>query len=129
MKRDMDLIRELMLKLEAFPIRAGGTAHIQPSDEAVTVDGKTTDEIEFHLGLICDADFIDQGGVSPMVGIGFRKLTWRGYDFLDTVRDPAIWRETKEGAKKAGGFTVDILLAVGKALIKQKLQLIGIDIG
>jgi hypothetical protein len=129
MKRDMDLIRELLLKLEAYPLRAGGIAHIEPSDPAMAVEGKTPDEIEFHLKLLRDVHFIDQGGVEPMIGIGFRKLTWGGYDFLDAVRDPKIWRETKEGAKKAGGFTVDILVAVGKALIKQKLHQIGIDIG
>lgn len=66
--------------------------------------------------------FIDPGDYSPMGGIWFRKLTWSGYDFLDSVRDLAIWRETKEGVKKAGGFTVDIVVAVGKFLIKEKLN-------
>ena len=45
-----------------------------------------------------------------------------GNDCVDTVRDPAIWHETKEGAKKAGGFSVDLLLALGKGLIKKKSQ-------
>ena len=123
MKRDMDLIRTLLLRLEALPIRAGGTAHIPPDAHEIAVDGKTPDEIEFHLKLLCDAGYIDVGGGGkPMEGISFRKLTWAGNDFLDTVRDPAIWHETKEGAKKAGGFSVDLLLALGKGLIKKKIQ-------
>ena len=122
MKRDMDLIRELMIKLESLPLRQGGIAHILPDSEEMAVAGKTPHEIEFHLGLLTDAGFIDEGGVRPMEGIGFRKLTWRGNDFLDSVRDPVIWHETKEGLKKAGGFSVDLLIALGKGLIKRKIE-------
>jgi hypothetical protein len=123
MKLDMDLIRTLLLKLEVLPIPVGAIVHITPDIQEISVDGKTPDEMEFHLELLCDAGFIDQGdGAGPMVGILFRKLTWAGDDFLDSVRDPAIWHETKEGAKKAGGFTVDLLVALAKGLIRKKLQ-------
>jgi hypothetical protein len=123
MKRDMDLIRTLLLKLEVLPVPVGAIVHITPDIKEISVDSKTPDEIEFHLELLCDAGFIDQGGgEGPMVGILFRKLTWAGDDFLDSVRDPVIWHETKEGAKKAGGFTVDLLVALAKGLIKKKLQ-------
>ena len=39
MKRDMDLIRELLLKLEALPMRRGGIVSIAPDDEEITVPG------------------------------------------------------------------------------------------
>jgi hypothetical protein len=31
------------------------------------------------------------------------KLKWRGHEFVDSVRDPAIWMKTKKGALEAGG--------------------------
>lgn len=43
-------------------------------------------------------------------------------DFLDTIRDPSIWRETKAGAKKAGGFSLDLLKALAKGLVKKKIE-------
>jgi hypothetical protein len=51
-----------------------------------------------------------------------KRLTFQGHEFLDTVRDPEIWRRTKEGASKIGGAGVELLLTVGKAYAKQVLQ-------
>jgi hypothetical protein len=122
MKRDMDLIRALLLKLEALPMRLGGIVMISPEEDAITVDGYTPEQIDYHLSQIRKAGFIDEGGVHPMVGTGFRGLTWAGHDFLDSVRDPEIWRATKEGAKKAGGFSLELLVDLAKGLIKKKIE-------
>jgi hypothetical protein len=125
MKRDMDLVRDLMLKLEVLPTEEGCEGryvHVTSDTEGVAIAGKTAEEIDFHLALILDAGFVDGGDVNVVSGVAFRKLTWSGYDFLDTVRDAAIWRDTKEGAKKAGGFSVDLLVALGKGLIKKKIE-------
>ena len=35
MKRDMDLIRELMLKFESFPMEPGDNVHITPDNPGV----------------------------------------------------------------------------------------------
>jgi hypothetical protein len=79
MKRDMDLIRELMLKLEALTMRPGGIAHLTPDAPEVQVAGYDVDQIGYHLSLIKEAGFIDTGGVRPMTGIGFRNLSWAGH--------------------------------------------------
>ena len=39
MKRDMDLVRELLLRLEALPIRRGGIVHILPTADEISVPG------------------------------------------------------------------------------------------
>src|SRR5882724_6545645 len=106
--RDMDLIRALLLKLEALPMRPGGITFITATDAKVAVPGKTVDEIDYHLCQIENSRFIDTGGINAMEGIGFRCLTWAGHDFVDSVRDDAIWHEVKEGAKKAGGFSLEL---------------------
>jgi hypothetical protein len=122
MKRDMDLIRELLLKLEALPMRPGGIVTI-PSDAAeIAVPGYDSAQIDYHLGQIRRAGFIDEGGSRPMSGIGFRCLTWQGHDFLDSVRDPKIWAKTKDGALAAGGFTVDLLKDLAKGFVKKQIE-------
>jgi hypothetical protein len=59
-----------------------------------------------------------------------RKLTWAGHDFLDSVRDPKIWRTTKGRVKAAGGFTIEILATVAKKVIEENLaSLLGAKLG
>ncbi len=126
MRRDMDLIRDLMLKIEGLErpadIPTGACWHVPLDSPEISVPGHATDEIDYHLALIRGAGFINSGGVSAPTGIVLCGLTWRGHDFVDSVRDPAIWRATKEGAVEAGGFSVDLLLALAKGLIKKKIE-------
>ena len=78
--------------------------------------------IEYHLALLDEAGLITihakLSGAVWQIG----QITWAGHDFLDTIRDPAIWRETKAGAKQAGGFSLDLLKALAKGLIKKKIE-------
>jgi hypothetical protein len=122
MKRDMDLIRELLLKLEALPLAMGDVWTIPSDAPALAVPGYGVHQIDYHLSLIWEAGFIDDANASPMFGIGFRSLTWEGHDFLDSVRDPKIWEKTKKGVEGAGGFTVDLLKDLAKGLVKKQIE-------
>lgn len=122
MKRDMDLIRELLLKLEVIPLRAGGMTVISPPTREVDVPGYDPDQIAYHLNLIKEAGLISHTAANPAYGIGFRGLSWDGHDFLDSVRDPEVWAKTKKGAAAAGGFTVDLLRDLAKGFIKKQVQ-------
>jgi hypothetical protein len=51
-----------------------------------------------------------------------KRLTWSGHEFLDNVRDPEIWRRTKEGADKVGGFSLEVLGASAKGFIKKQVS-------
>ena len=68
MKRDMDLVRALLLKLEALPVRRGGVVSIPPDDEAIAVEGYDVDQIGYHLSQIIRAGWIDEEGARPMIG-------------------------------------------------------------
>ena len=75
--------------------------------------------IDYHLVMLRDAGLVESPGSQPAgYGITFRKLTWEGYDFLDTVRDPEVWKRTKEGASKMGGWTFGLLKDLGTAYLK-----------
>ena len=122
MKRDMDLIRELLLKLEALELRPGTWAHITGDDPEIAIDGFSGDQIEYHLRLLKAAGLLDSSGSQPMVGVGFKGLSWEGHDFLDSIRSPAVWRQTKNGVEAAGGFTVDLLKDLAKGFIKKQIE-------
>ena len=122
MKRDMNLIRELLLKLEALPMRRRGIVCITADAEEVAVPGYDVDQIDYHLLLISEAGLIDEGGAKPLSAIGFRCLTWRGHEFLDSVRDPRIWEKTKRSADAAGGFTIDLLKDLAKGFVRKQIE-------
>ena len=56
-----------------------------------------------------------------MYDYGYRP-TSQGYNLLDSIRDPEIWKKTKQGAAAAGGFTLDLLQALATGFIKKQIK-------
>ena len=121
MKRDMDLIRALLLKIESMEIEPGGTSPaLRASDEALKIEGYTEDQVVYHLEYLID-NGLAEGSCSVDRFFHISKLTRSGHDLVDSIRDPEIWRETKERAKKAGGFTLELLGDLAKGLLKTQI--------
>ncbi len=87
MLRDMELVREILLALEAKP----GPEVI----ETVNVEGYDDLAVRYHLILLAQAKLIDYEPVLTKTGRVIRvlafNLSWQGYEFLDAVRDEAVW--------------------------------------
>lgn len=87
------------------------------------IDGYTAHQIIYHFNLIVGNDWLDTAGRNPSsISFTFRGLTSKGHDFADSVRDDKIWATTKEGALKAGGFTLELLGSIAKGLVKKQLE-------
>ncbi len=128
MKRDMDFVRELLLAIEANNGINGTSGWIFDTPEDLGISGRTPDELSYHLQQLIDAGLVDgeSAGRMPIIS----KLTWRGHEFLDTLREPETWDRTKSVARRAGGFGFDILMAIGRDLIEAKVkQLVGLSAG
>jgi hypothetical protein len=121
----MELIRQLLLKLESMETRRGGIYHFPLSDdepdEDLDLPGYTAHEIEYHARLLINAGIIDAGSGGVMEGFLFRGLTWEGHDFIDAIRDDAIWEKTKKGATEVGGLTFELLKDLAKGFIKKQI--------
>lgn len=132
MQRDPELIRLLMLKLEGLEKPATAIA-ILGYNKDLAIPGYEDDAVYYHIDQILQSGWIDMAGGRGMNASGqfsFRALTPRGHDFIDSVRDDAIWALTKKGATAAGGFTMDTLAALGKGFIRKQIsKLTDIDIG
>jgi hypothetical protein len=123
MKRNMDVIRSLLLRLEELPIRPDGIVLIHGSDPEIAIDGHSADEVDYHLKLLKEQGLIECPGSLPLAGgIPFRKLTWAGHDFVDAVRDPAIWKKTKHSVDAIGSITFDLVKDLAKGFIKTKIE-------
>lgn len=115
MKRDMDLVRLILLKVEK-EYKDGFLFNIR-------IDGYDSCMVSNHCKLLYEAGFIsdyqskyaDDELCSFIVG----DLTWYGHDFLDKIRDNSFWHKTKEVIKKNGlPLIVDTIKTVATDLIK-----------
>ncbi len=117
MKRDMNLIREVLFQLESAT--AGKTHHLQAPE------GYSGEQVACHATLLLEAGLIEGRRVRAFSGSTFRdlRLTWEGHDFLDAVRPPAAWERVEERLTHLGGAA----LALVKALaIEEDKKLLGI---
>lgn len=102
-------MRDLMLKLESYPMERGDILHIPYGDASLQVDGYSPDEVDHHLQQLHLQGFFEAPGGMPMEGIIYSCLTPSGHDFVDSIRDEKAWAATKKGAEQAGGFTLSLL--------------------
>jgi len=122
MKLDKDLIREVLLQVEASPDPLGWVELVFP--------GRSYEDVAYHVEKLHEAGFLHADELTSSSGYDWkpRQLTYEGHEFLDTVRDSEVWRTTKETAKKVGSASVEVLFAVGKSVVKQKLMELGIHL-
>jgi hypothetical protein len=97
MKRDWDLIRELLLDIEANLDPLKGS--YKPK-----IEGRSHMEIYGHLVLLEDGGFISGKNTVTQLHSEFmvKSITYNGFDFLDTVRDNSQWKKIKEFVKSKG---------------------------
>lgn len=120
MKRDMNLVRRLVLEIEDSP------SGFAPKD--LIIDGHTKEEIGYHLyimleaGLIRGADVTVIGANSPQAIA--TSLTWAGHEFADAARDEDLWAKAMKLTKeKVGGVTIDLLMKLLTSLASSALGL------
>lgn len=133
MRRDPELIRLLMLKLESW--EKPSTAVFNMSYTKLLPDnGFSQDELHYHVSQILQKGWVDTAGAPWHMSISgqftFAGLTPAGHDFVDSVRDEDVWRLTKDGLKGMGSYTLETIAALGKGYMKKKLtELTGIPLG
>lgn len=117
MKRDMDLVRDLLLQIEA---KDDGTLQLVEIDKKNWAEAQVAE----HRFLLIECGFINGVDFTSHEGREYKpqRLTFAGHDFLDSIRDSEIWAETKAGAHAAGGWTVELLGEIAKGLIKNKIE-------
>lgn len=118
MKRDLDLIRKILLWMEE---QEHGFAQTK-----VALQGYTAEQIAFHVYLLGDgglakvSDTTAIGNTSP-TAIPLN-LTWAGYEFIDAAKDETLWGKAKSVLiKPTGGVAFSVLLEWLKAEAKSRL--------
>jgi hypothetical protein len=115
MQRDMDLIRDLLLKVESDPMCDG--RHFVTLD----IPNYSVEDVDYHLGLLIKAGYLT--GTQTMTTLSVSSLTWEGHEFLDNIKDPGIWSKTKERAKGIPGIALKVLAEIATSEIRKHLGL------
>jgi hypothetical protein len=120
MKRNMDLIRDILLDIESKP--AGEMIQTIGYDS----EKYTGEEMRGHLRLIDQAGLVDGKfrflGESTLIAI--HGLSNEGHDLLDAIRGDTVWARTKERVEEVGGsVTLDTLKAIATAVAAKLLGL------
>ena len=114
MKRDMDLIRKILLTVEAEDEDGQEGAEVINSILSET----SPHIVERHISMLEEEELIEKvfsvfsfgvldkhSGEASLQSYGKDtwRLTWAGHDFLDTIRDDDVWIKTKNAVEKVGG--------------------------
>lgn len=123
MVRDDDLLRALLIEIEADP---------DPLF-MFSIDHGSSDQDRiryYHLRLLVDAGFLEETGRNGTSRIGgvFR-MTMQGHDFLILIRRDDNWGKVKAAGARLGGASVRMLGEIAYALAKAKLRSVAQDFG
>ena len=99
MKRDMDLVRKILLAMEPWEHQSGFV-------QAFTFTDYDQKVIGHHVWLMGQGDLITAMpvtvvGSEPPVALPLA-ITWAGHEFLDAVRDDTVWAEVNRRLKAQG---------------------------
>jgi hypothetical protein len=114
MKRDMDLIRGLLLEVEG-------------EDPKLDLSRWSNPQKAYHAALLIEAGLVkgelfENYYQEEKRAAELHRLTWTGHEFLDAARDEKSWKKVLQKVAKAGGaVTFPILKQMLTNFIKEKV--------
>lgn len=105
MKRDMDLIRKILIEVEACEDPFG------PEDKLM-INGYEKKIVSYHVKLLCQAGLLEGHELKEVGSFKWLAgaLTWEGHEFLDAARDETRWNKAKSlVVEKAGSLMFETL--------------------
>lgn len=120
MKRDMDLVRKILISIEECETALG----LMNNPE---IDGHSGAQISYHISILNDARLLNatstgsyDNGYDEFYNIN---LTWEGQDFVDASRNDTVWNKTKAKIKAYGtNIPFEVLLETLKTLAKAEFE-------
>lgn len=119
MKRDMELVRLILLKIEE--------EYVSTALQDIKIEGYDKETIAYHCkimyenGLISDYKPYYAGNKLMWFSVG--SLTWDGNEYLDTVRDESMWAKIKAFIKdKAVPLTMEAVKLAAPVLLEATLK-------
>lgn len=107
MKREMELIRKIMLTVE-------------DDQDISSIEEYSLGSVKYHAALLIEAGLLDgktyiyqSNTTQAPDDVHITKITWSGHDFIDAVRKDTVWQTIKTEFKDA---SVETVIKVSKQL-------------
>ena len=103
MKRDMDLVRKILIKIE----KDWGYEYLESSisNREIKIEGYSDSAVHYHLRIMVEAGLItcifpegDSHTLSTYIKYPPEIITWEGQEFLETIRKERTWEKLKKEA-------------------------------
>jgi hypothetical protein len=121
MIRNFDLIRKIMLEVQAKPAGIGAISIAYEGEYPQSV-------VNEHAELLIEAGLLKGKairGVAGIAAVAIDGLSWNGHDFIDSAKNETIWNKAKLTIlKPATAITFDALL---QWLKQQALDSLGLS--
>src|SRR5689334_21057270 len=119
MKRDLDLVRNILFKLEETEDDYSFSA----SDPHLQIDGCPRKRLSHHLEIMAQAGLLhaethELAGGFAAHAVTYYSVSWQGHEFLSALRDETRWKEVKKIMVRAGGFVTEVALDIAKDMVK-----------
>lgn len=119
MQRDWDLIRKILLQVEAL----GDT---QSQVDGGDIEGSDAENVSYHIHLLIESGLVEgvcsQGLDGPLRCFA-SALTWEGHEFLDKIRSVGMWNKIKTVAREKGlSLSFDVIKATATYAISSLLK-------
>ena len=115
MKRNMELVRELLLRVEAG------------EDLGAVASKYSQEEIVGHVEILLDAKLLEGKVYHDLSGgpgsAYIQRLTWAGHEFLDNARNETVWNKVTATIKSAATTaSFEVLVEMLKAGVLAAIQ-------
>lgn len=115
MKRDWELIRKILIKLE------------QMAEESLPLkddqfEGVDPDTVSYHFKIMGQAELIETDVITIRGNSLYsaKAITWQGHEFLDKIRNDTVWNKSKAMLKNKGiDLSFDVLKSAATTIISQ----------
>jgi hypothetical protein len=122
LKRDLDLIRAMMLSLESKDELDGQSSLHAPAHELFAGFGKSESVLTYHLLLIIDEGWLLGRYIEVAGEFIIERLTADGHDFIDVTRQPSIWDQAKSAMEAGRSETLRFAWDISKKIAQKEIE-------
>jgi hypothetical protein len=129
MKLNYDCLRDVLLALEENLQMSEDLSFdiLKLEDITNLLDSKnySPKDIYYAVYNLIEIDMVEgdiqfaDGGIPYFCYI--QNITYRGHEFLQTVKSETVWSQIKDKLRPVAGLSVELITEVGKTLIANKL--------
>ena len=129
MRLNHDCVRDVMLFIEEEQ-ELGMAPHLpdflnQKKPAKSRLDKYDAETIKYSLMKLDETNYLNDNCVITqyqLIEFDVTSITWNGHKFLDTIRDPKIWKTTKNVASHLESISITLLSNIASNVLESYIQ-------